>query len=131
MNRYLAICRAWICLLCSVPLLFAAGGCSKESPSARPEQTREVRAKLDEVHPEMLRLSSNDEEKSCLRAAQPFVNIRGLDMQVAGFSIPMGTNGKQAHVSFTVDHLKKTTREALAKEALEDFRIATQASGGK
>jgi len=129
MNTQLAIQRVWVGLSAGIVLLNVLG-CSKQSSSAQPDPAREARVKLDQILPEMIRLSTNGEEKVFLGAAQPFLNIRGLDMQITGFSIPIGTNGRQAHVSFTIAHLRKTSPEALAKEALEDFQMAARQDAG-
>ena len=113
-------------VLSTLLLLLVLGGCSKQDSSGASNSTQKARAKLDRVFPFMIRLSQDEAEASRLRLAEPFVTIKGLDMPIAGFSVPIGTNGNRAHVSFTIDHLLKTEAEVLAKEALDDLRMATQ-----
>lgn len=109
------------CVFLALILIVVATGCSREK-AADPA----VAEKIHLVLAEMVRQSKSDEEKAQLQKAEPFQNIAGVEMQLAGFSVPIGTN--RAHISFTIDHLRKTKVDVLAKEAFEDIRLAAEQS---
>jgi hypothetical protein len=115
-------------LLCTLLFILGAPACSRRDSADSSQARVEANAKLIQLRPELLRLARNDQERKSSEQAEPFVNIKGLDMQVAGYSVPFGTNGNRVHVSFTIEHLKNTPIEKLAGEAMDNFRLAAGAT---
>jgi hypothetical protein len=69
---------------------------------------------MNTVVQQAIRDSSHRGEKSDLESGEIFVNIPGLNMNVAGVSIPALDKYSPVTVSFTADHFRMTDVAKLA-----------------
>jgi hypothetical protein len=120
MKSVSTISLRWI-ILASLCLL-AAAGCSRSEKSGEEIPRTEIEAKLNGVLNRMVSRCEDQQEIEQLKAAQLFHNLKGMPMDIVGFSVPIGTN--HVFVSFTLEHFRKTTLDVLASEALENLHLA-------
>ncbi len=103
-------------------------GCSRWKDRSESQEAESAEARMRLVVQEAIRQAAKPSDKAAFQSGRVFVNLKGLDMQIVGVAVPMVSTGKRALVSFAMDHFQKTSVDTLAKETLEDFGRASQAS---
>lgn len=84
----------------------------------------EIEAKLNTVLKQMVSRCETPEDKSALKSAELFQNIGGLPIEIVGFSVPISAGTNRAHISFTLEHFRRTAPAVLAAQGLDDWRTA-------
>lgn len=129
MNRIspMFVCQVLLAILC----LMTDAGCSRSDKSAGGMPQKEMEIKLNEILDRMVHQCKDQQEIEQLKAAQIFHDLNGMPMELAGISVPIGSN--YIHVTFTLEHFRKNNVDVLATEALEDLHLAkaTKANGPK
>jgi hypothetical protein len=101
--------------------LLMCGSCSRHANEMSQAQ---LETKLNAVLQQMMSDSTNSQDRDAFKGAELFKNIPGLPMEIAGFSLPINAGKNHAHLSFTLEHFRKTSVKDLAKESDEHFQTA-------
>jgi hypothetical protein len=100
--------------------------CSTKSRSGAADSDEGIKLKLDQVLHEMNRRVDDPAEKATLAQATPFINIKDLNMDFVGFAMPSGDKHNRIHVSSTLENFQNNDVETLAREALNNWRLASR-----
>lgn len=117
--------KALICLL-SLVWIVVESGCSAGNNEKQERELTELESKLNDVLQRMISQCEDPKDKETLNAAQLFQNLEGLSMDVVGFSVPLNSGSRRAHISFTLDYFQSTLPDVLATEGLEDLHMAKE-----